>query len=164
MSKLQSEQDDAMRTSAEKSPEMINAWMKTPHESKLKNKSYEVTPYQELVPECEAIPNEKLRASMHGFRRIPKLELSSAHCQQNLLSKDISSSNSKLKGRLGHLVAAIADSQRNIPSSVNSQNLNLRCSSMDDIEVHVCDKCDKMFYQEELIDHNLSCDRLNNII
>lgn len=59
----------------------------------------------------------------------------------------------KLKGRLGHLVAAVAHSHS---ASGNSS----RDSSYQpaDFEVYLCDKCDRMFcLEEDMQKHSLSC-------
>ena len=91
-------------------------------------------------------------------------------------------SSAKLKGRLGHLVAAIAEAHTS-SSSINMERLNFSNgthnskpggpslvhtvhsnawmpadSSLDCIEVHTCSKCDKMYSNREALeDHQSIC-------
>ena len=84
-------------------------------------------------------------------------------------------SSAKLKGRLGHLVAAIAEAHRS-SSSINlddcsdgtrnsksggasrvHDNVQRVDSSLDyDIEVHTCSKCDTMYSSREALEQHLS--------
>lgn len=84
---------------------------------------------------------------------------------------------SSLKGRLGHLVAAVADAhkqsvlesrQQHQLSRSGSGNLEQRpvekaaSKSSMDIEVYLCDTCDRMFYlEEDMQRHSLSCERMS---
>ena len=87
-------------------------------------------------------------------------------------------SSAKLKGRLGHLVAAIAEAHSsNSPTStdrlssgahnsksgggpshahVHSNAWMPADSSLDCIEVHTCSKCDKMYSNREALEHHQS--------
>ena len=86
-------------------------------------------------------------------------------------------SSAKLKGRLGHLVAAIAEAHSSNSSTnmdrfsnetqstksggpshvhVHSNAWMLADSSLDCIEVHTCSKCDKMYSNREALEHHQS--------
>ena len=92
-------------------------------------------------------------------------------------------SSAKLKGRLGHLVAAIAEAQSSNSSSINNMDrysngaYNSKSGgrshdivrvhsnawmpaddddSLDCIEVHTCSKCDKMYNNREALEHHQS--------
>ena len=88
-------------------------------------------------------------------------------------------SSAKLKGRLGHLVAAIAESHSSSSSMstdrcsngahngkpggpsrvhvhVHSNAWMADDSSLDCIEVHTCSKCDKMYGNREALEHHQS--------
>ena len=64
---------------------------------------------------------------------------------------------SSMKGRLGHLKRAVADAHRNNAGSGIRDNDDIEQPM--DIEVFLCDKCDRMFcHADELYRHNSSCD------
>lgn len=76
---------------------------------------------------------------------------------------ELSSSNSKLKGRLGHLVMAIADSHAHDSSrSAEHKHRNIDLELSEDVDIHLCDNCDKMFYcEQELKEHiHSSCENI----
>ncbi len=85
----------------------------------------------------------------------------------------LSFGDGKLKGHLGHLAAAVAESHRNASSGTIAEQ---SCVPEDtqthdevknnlqpvDIDIYSCKNCDKMFcQQEEIAQHYLSCDKLS---
>lgn len=78
------------------------------------------------------------------------------------------SGRSSMKGRLGHLKRAVADAHRNSSSSSLTGLLGTDTGQKShnsyqpmDIEVYLCDKCDRMFcHAEKLQRHSLSCEKL----
>lgn len=107
------------------------------------------------------------------------LRLSSSKLDKSPLRP--SSSNTKLKGRLGDLVAAIAEAHRasstslsttilkddhksgSLPPTAKQQVWKDTCrtpssSSLESVEVHICDRCDRMYYDRvELEKHYTLC-------
>ena len=84
-------------------------------------------------------------------------------------------SSAKLKGRLGHLVAAISEAHSSSastnmdrfsngahsiesdgPSHMHSNAWVSADSSLDSIEVHMCSKCDRMYSNREALEHHQS--------
>lgn len=85
--------------------------------------------------------------------------------QRKLQSAGDVRDHSKLRGRLGHLVEAVAEAHRNaLPSTselgscVSGEGGDEDCQPVD-IEVYLCEKCDRMFcHAEEMHKHSLSCE------
>lgn len=70
-----------------------------------------------------------------------------------------------MKGRLGHLVAAVAEAHKH--TAAQARRAEQPCvdkgtsKSSADIEVYLCDTCDRMFYlAEDMQKHSLSCEKL----
>lgn len=74
--------------------------------------------------------------------------------------------HSSMKGRLGHLKRAVADAHRNSSKSDVSEtgphnSSDDNSNQLMDIEVYLCEKCDRMFcHPEEMLRHSSSCEKL----
>lgn len=119
-----------------------------------KKKTIKIPQHRELQPqllEQDFVRKSTSRPKTSSAQR--KREDSDLEPQRKLQS-----AGSAMKGRLGHLRRAVADAHRK-PTSTGKRGVSDTVPI--DIEVYLCDKCDRMFcHADEMQKHSSSCEKL----
>lgn len=125
-----------------------------------------------LQHHLEPIVVKKSRSTDGDVFGGPRKNQSAGDSRSNLKER-LLSGDAKLKGHLGHLAAAVAESHRNVSgSSLVKQSKSVADDTTHhrvkenfqpvDIDIYSCENCDRMFcHDDELTQHYLSCEKMS---